>query len=266
MSNQKLAIEAFRRLLQEFGSAAEPYINIMEFWKDPDLLNSWRSTHEKHIQQEYLPGFHFESIKHFRWHFNERDDPFLILRGRSPSRYFDHWLRALMVPSAKHYHAEVAAAMKSGEQRYKNRLRHSGAWDSCLGWNERVQYVLGFGGIFGADLTKNAASDRTVLRWASIANRLRDERLRSNPRSAWRISEIMLEGDAEYGYGTASDHFLPSSELDRTPYYRETWVWSDDSDRPAPGSDSITFASPAPFSLWQKHWLSRRQFPGEPQR
>ena len=61
-------VGAFADLVKKFGPDVEPFINIGKLWEREDLLSSWRSRSENHIQQTYLPGFEFQDIRHFRWH------------------------------------------------------------------------------------------------------------------------------------------------------------------------------------------------------
>lgn len=250
--------DSFGMILKTFGSAAEPFINIERFWQDERTLDDRRKSIEKLIQDTYVPGFRFSSNKHFLWHFFERDDPFLILRGRPPDRYYEQWLRAIMVPRPLDYRAEIAAAMIAGENRYKRRLQSRGHWDQSWTWQERVKRVLQHGGVLSCDRSVVSVNERSIYRWAQEAPGLRAKRLASTPPSGWRIWEILLEGDLDARYGTEADHILSSKELDKTPFYRETWVWAKDCEGPQPHCNSWTFSEPAPFVLWQKPWLSKR--------
>lgn len=251
-------IVSFQQLLEHCGPAAEAYVNINKFWENEEALTRKRLSLEKAIQQSYLPGFTFSSNAHFRWHFYHRDDPFLILRGRTPDTYFENWTRSIMVPSAKHYHAEIAAALKDADIRYRRRLVNSGNWNANWQWTARVRRILATPGFLSAKSTVSEIHTRSIYRWAASAAALRDERLQTNPPSAWRIKALSFGSDFAYRYGDRNDHYRPSLNGGDSPRYFETWVWQADDGIERPICDEWTFYSPALFELWQRPWLSRR--------
>lgn len=252
-------MEEFRRLLRKCGPAAEPFVNIERFWEQKDYLADRRHHLEKYIQQAYLPGFTFESDAHFLWHFNARDDPFLILRGRMPDRYFEHWLRAIMVPSTLHYRAEIALALKKWDARYRPRLERSNRWNSSWSWPNRVLQVLEMAPVVGFESRGRAVDVHSIYRWERNAETMRESRLRGHTPSRWCIECIALPGDHEAGLGSDYDHIITCAPPSDHPYYRETWHWAPHPDHPAPDCDSISFATPAPSALWQKPWKNKKR-------
>lgn len=251
-------IEGFRRVLKDCGTDAEKFIHIERFWEDEEILNAKRASLEKHIQQAYLPGFRFLNNKHFIWHFYTRDDPFLILRGRTPETYFETWIRSIMVPSALHYHSELAASFRVADQRYRRRLIASRTWGANWEWPERVARVISTPGVLSSTSDVTSINKRSIYRWAANVSRHRSERLRSDPPSSWRIKAISFGGDFAFRYGRRDDHGKPPRSGPDAPRYFETWEWQDHDGIEPPYCTEWTFHAPAMFELWQRPWTSKR--------
>jgi hypothetical protein len=245
-------LSAFSELYRRFGPPAEPYINIDAFWNRPGMLDDWRLQLEKYISAQYLPGFKFESDKHFKWHFNLRDDPFMLLRwSRDPQRAFDQWIRAFMVPRPLHYHAEVAWTLREWEKR--NQWRFGDKWSSKNSWKARARHIMGLSG-------DHAVDEKSFRRWANQALDLREERSLAPIPSMWYIDQIELEGDSEIYRPCLYDHTTVHPDTSDF-YYRETWRWLPTDDTEPPMTDHITFAFPAHTGLWAKGWKSNRPQP-----
>jgi hypothetical protein len=243
-------------LYAKHGEALDPFINFDALWEWDDYISTWRKQSQKHIAQQYLPGFQFESNENFRWHFRGRDDPRMVLRvRRDPGRAFDDWIRAIMVPKVVHYRAEIALAMQRWEARNKKLMGKY--WDSSMGWINRVQHVLQIAPVVGTDGTPNDVTERTIWRWAEAAERYRQERANAEIPSRWRIASIELASDSALRWIERYDHEAVYPPVERPEHYRESWVWDDADGHPAPLTDTITFGWPADGSLWQT-WRSRR--------
>lgn len=263
-------IGGFRQLLKDLGPDAEPYININHFWEQKEILNEWRTQLEKHIGQQYLPGFKFESPAHFKWHFQFLDDPYILLRGRSLESYFEQWLRAIMVPRVLHYRAEIAFALKAWESANRWKIEANKMWNDSWTWEARVREILSFKPIIGFDEPESSVDKKTIFRWARSAEKFRRDRTREQPPSGWHIYKINLPQDFSitlcYPNGTPFflsheyDHNTIIKELEDPKGYRETWKWSPIPGQMAPLCDSITFCTPATAAIWQKHWKNKRRF------
>jgi hypothetical protein len=250
--------QAFMSMIRHFGSEVEPFINIDEFWSRDEYIDYWRIQLEKHISEAYLPGFEFESRKHFMWHFQERDDPFILLRGRSLETHFETWLRSIMVPRSVHYRSEVAAAMHRWEEKYRPRLEMRGLWKESMSWKNRTMNVFTLATSDGGYETSLGVRTRSIQRWRSEAQTWRDERRSGSVPSGWCIDCIEFEGDEQLRHDFEEFHFDVPEHLQGSAHYRETWIWHPIKGRPVPHCDEITFGKPATSDLWKKQWKAKR--------
>lgn len=258
MDETSRIITAFSEIYREFGEPAEPYININALWNRPGVLEQWRNQLEKHISNEYLPGFHFESEKHFLWHFNVRDDPFIILRGRSPQTHLETWLRSIMVPRSLHYRSEVAHALYRWEAKYRPRLERRNKWNQSWSWTNRVQRVFDIASDESGYEPLTCASIRSIQRWKYTAASMRQERLESSTPSGWCIDCIELDDDLEIRHDFEYAHFDVPRHLQAPVFYRETWIWKPIDGHNEPRCTSITFGKPATCDLWKKRWKDKQ--------
>lgn len=254
-------VSAFRSLIQEFGAEVEPLINIAEFWRRDEYLSYWQEQLQDYISKTYLPDFAFESRKHFQWHFQQRDDPFLLLRGRSAESYFETWLRAIMVPRSVHYRAEVAAALQRWELKYRPRLEYAGKWTDSMSWKTRTRRVFHLAAKESGYEPSADVDLRSVLRWSEEVQKWRNERA-SGPRpSGWCIDCIEFAGDEQLRHNFEQEHFDVPTHLQGSEFYRETWIWNPIPGRPVPLDDSITFGKPATSNLWLRRWKAKKARP-----
>ena len=258
IDSHEMIVWAFRMMIQTIGSSVEPFIDIQEFWQRHEYINYWRKQLEKHIGETYLPGFTFESNKHFMWHFQERDDPYILLRGRSLETHFETWLRSIMVPRSVHYRSEVAAAMHRWEEKYRPRLERRGLWKESMSWKYRTMNVFKLATSDGGYETCLGVRTRSIQRWRSEARTWRDERRNGSAPSGWYIDCIEFEGDEQLRHDFEEFHFDVPKHLQGSAHYRETWIWHPIKGRPVPHCDEITFGKPATSDLWKKQWKAKR--------
>ena len=258
IDSHEMIVWAFRMMIQTIGSSVEPFIDIQEFWQRHEYINYWRKQLEKHISETYLPGFTFESNKHFMWHFQKRDDPYILLRGRSLETHFETWLRSIMVPRPVHYRSEVAAAMHQWEEKYRPKLERRGKWDRSMSWKSRVRRVFEIASAESGDEPSAEADTRSIQRWRSEARKWRDERHGGPVPSGWYIDCIEFEGDDQVHHDFEEEHFDVPEHLQGSVFYRETWKWCPVDKHPEPHCDAITFGKPAVSTLWKKRWKDKQ--------